>query len=224
MSAHDREEPDETQAEIEREYGPFPDASQVNGVTYDGTHVWFASGDKLNAVDPESGRCVRTLAADAPAGTGFDGRYLYQINRKNIQKIDPASCQVVAEIPAPEPLADNAGLTWAEGTLWVARHRARQILQIDPQSGAVLRTLESDRFVTGVTFAEDELWHATLEQGESELRQIDKHTGRVRTRVRMPPGTTISGLEFDGRDRFYCGGASSGRVRALRKPKRSSAR
>ena len=36
-------------AEIVREYGPFPGADRVHGVTYDGKHVWFASGDKLHA-------------------------------------------------------------------------------------------------------------------------------------------------------------------------------
>ena len=43
-------------AEILREYGPFPGVDHVHGVTFDGQHVWFASGDKLNAFDPESGK------------------------------------------------------------------------------------------------------------------------------------------------------------------------
>jgi hypothetical protein len=29
----------ESRAEIVREYGPFPNADRVNGVTYDGQHV-----------------------------------------------------------------------------------------------------------------------------------------------------------------------------------------
>ena len=48
-------------AEIIREYGPFPGVENVNGVTYDGQHVWFASGDRLNAFDPTSGEPVRTI-------------------------------------------------------------------------------------------------------------------------------------------------------------------
>ena len=43
-------------AEIIREYGPFPGAERVNGVTYDGEKVWFASGEKLHAFDPKSGK------------------------------------------------------------------------------------------------------------------------------------------------------------------------
>ena len=41
-------------AEIIQEYGPFPGVDQVGGVTYDGRNFWFASGDKLNAVDPHA--------------------------------------------------------------------------------------------------------------------------------------------------------------------------
>src|SRR5688500_3488699 len=48
-------------AEIVREYGPFPGADKVHGVTHDGRHVWAATGAKLIAFDPESGDLNRTL-------------------------------------------------------------------------------------------------------------------------------------------------------------------
>ena len=54
-------------AEIVREYGPFPDIDRVHGVTYDGQHVWFASGEKLNAFDPSSGEKVRSIDVAAHA-------------------------------------------------------------------------------------------------------------------------------------------------------------
>src|SRR5438093_1305395 len=47
-------------AELVREYGPFPGVDQVHGVTFDGQQVWFASGDKLNAFDPSSGKTLRS--------------------------------------------------------------------------------------------------------------------------------------------------------------------
>jgi len=115
-------------AAVVREYGPFEDAGHVHGLTYDGRHVWFASGDKLNALDPVSGRIVRSFAAAAHAGTAFDGRHLYQIAEDRIQKIDPQTA-----------------------------------------------------------------------------------------------GVAVSGLESDGGDLFYCGGATSGKVRAVRRPMRRSA-
>jgi glutamine cyclotransferase len=207
-------------AEIVREYGPFPNVERVHGVTYDGEHIWFASGDKLNAFDPVSGQTVRAIDIAAHAGTAFDGEHLFQIAGDRIQKIDPKTGTVLATIPAPGSGRDS-GLTWAEGTLWVGQYRDRKIHQIDPDTGAILRTIESNRFVTGVTWVDGELWHATLEGEESDLRRIDPQTGEVLETLEMPHGVSISGLESDGGDQFFCGGAKTGKVRAVRRPKRA---
>jgi glutamine cyclotransferase len=205
-------------AEIIREYGPFPGASHVHGVSFDGQHVWFASGDRLNAFDPANGTTVRTIEVPAHAGTAFDGEHLFQLFEKRIQKIDPKTGRIVSTIPAPGNGGDS-GLTWAEGMLWVGHYRERKIYQIDPETGAVLRTIESNRFVTGVTWLDGDLWHGTWEGDESELRRVDHRTGEVQEIIAMPPGTFISGLESDGRDRFFCGGGPSGKIRAVRRPK-----
>jgi len=210
-------------AEIMREYGPFPGVDRVNGVTYDGRQVWLATGDKLNALDPASGKTVRALDVAAHAGTAFDGTHLFQIAEDRIQKIDPASGRVLATIPAPGGGGDS-GMAWAEGSLWVGEYRQRKIHQVDPETGAVLRTIASDRFVTGVTWVDGELWHATWEGEESELRHIDPQTGEVFARLEMPPDTGVSGLESDGADRFFCGGGSSGTVRVVRRPKGATRR
>jgi glutamine cyclotransferase len=211
-----------SKAEIVSEYGPFPGAERVNGVSYDGQHVWFASGDKLNAVDPASGKAVRTIDVAAHAGTAFDGRHLFQITEDRILKIDAKSGKVLATIPAPGGGRDS-GLTWAEGTLWVGQYRDRKIHQIDPDTGAILRTIESNRFVTGVTWVDGELWHATSEGDESELRRVDPRTGKVLESVEMPRGMYVSGLESDGADRFFCGAGKNGKVRIVRRPGRGSA-
>src|SRR5262245_28577779 len=206
------------QAEILREYGPYPGINQIGGVTFDGTQVWFARGESIVALDPKNGALVREIAVPAEAGTAFDGKYLWQLADERIQKVDPRSGEVVATIPAPSQGRDS-GLTWAEGTLWVGEYRARKIHQIDAKTGAILRTIESDRFVTGVSWVNSELWHGTLEAEQSELRRINPATGEVLERLEMPGGVTVSGLEGDGAGVFYCGGATSGKVRAVRKPK-----
>ncbi|MBN9437590.1 glutamine cyclotransferase [Bosea sp. (in: a-proteobacteria)] len=204
-------------AEIIREYGPFPDIDGVHGVSYDGRHVWFATDRRLNALDPESGATERSLDVAADAGTAFDGRHLFQIAEDRIQKLDPRTGTVLATIPAPG--GGSSGLAWAEGTLWVGQYRNRKIHQIDPETGAILRSIESNRFVTGVTWSHGELWHGTWENDESELRRVDPRTGAVLERLDMPAGTGISGLEADGGDRFYCGGGKSGVLRAVRRPR-----
>jgi glutamine cyclotransferase len=211
-----------SEAEILREYGPFPGVDRVNGVTYDGEQIWFATGEKLKALNPSSGEVVRSIDVAAHAGTAYDGEHLFQIAEDRIQKIDPKTGRVLGTIPAPGGGGDS-GLAWAEGTLWVGQHRGRKIHQIDPGTGAILRTIESKRIVTGVTWIDGELWHGTWEGDESDVRRVDPETGKILETLEMPPGTGVSGLESDGGDRFFCGGGSSGKVRAVRRPRRTSA-
>lgn len=208
-------------AEILREYGPFPEADNVAGVTFDGRHVWFASGNRLNALDPASGKIVRSIDVAAHAGTAFDGRHLFQIAEDRIQKMDLETGKVLSSIPAPGGGSDS-GLAWAEGTLWVGQHRDRKIHQVDPETGAVLRTIESSRFVTGVSWVDGELWHATWDSDGSDVRRVDPETGEVLEKLDMPRDVEVSGLESDGGEQFFCGGGNSGKVRTIRRPRGGS--
>jgi glutamine cyclotransferase len=214
----DRDDRDRAQpAEIVREYGPFPGADAIHGVTHDGSSVWFAAGDGLRALDPATGEVTRTLAVTCDAGTAFDGTHLFQIANGQIHRVDPRTGEVVARIPAP---AGASGMAWADGALWVGQYRARRIYRIDPATGEVLRTIESNRFVTGVTWVDGELWHGTWEADASDVRRIDPATGEVLTRLELPAGAQVSGLESDGRDLLYAGGGPSGVLRAVRRPRR----
>jgi glutamine cyclotransferase len=215
--------PKRSSAEILQEYGPFPGADRVNGVTFDGERVWFAAGDKLVAFDPKSGQAERTIAVSAQSGTAFDGRHLFQLSERRIQKIDPKTGRVLATIPAPGE-GTYSGLTWAEGTLWVGQDYERKIHQIDPETGKVLRTIASNRYVTGVTWVDGELWHGAWDDDGSEVRRVDPQSGEILEHLDMPEGTGVSGLESDGGDRFFCGGGNSGTVRVVRRPKRSATR
>lgn len=203
-------------AEVVREYGPFDGAPRVHGLTFDGQAVWFAAGEKLLELDPASGTVGRTLEVPAHAGTAFDGKHFFQLAEDRIQKIDPKSGKVLSTIPAPGRGSDS-GLTWAEGSLWVGQYRERKIHRIDPETGAILRTIESNRFVTGVTWVDGELWHGAIEDDAAELRCIEPKTGEVQRTLVMPDGAFVSGLESDGKDVLYCGGGTSGKVRAVRR-------
>ncbi|MCP1649535.1 glutamine cyclotransferase [Pseudomonas sp. GD04087] len=216
MTTHYKQSP----AQVLQEYGPFPGVSSVHGLTFDGQRVWFAVGERLQSLDPQDGRLERSIDVPAHAGTAFDGTYLYQIAESRIQKIDPGSGKVLSSIPAPGNGGDS-GMAWAEGSLWVGEYRARKIHQIDPESGEILRTIDSNRFVTGVTWVDGQLWHGTWEPEAtySELRRIDPQSGAVLEQLDMPEGVHVSGLEADGAERFYCGGGNSGKVRAVRRPR-----
>ena len=122
-------------AEIVREYGPFPNADKVAGVTHDGRSVWAATGARLIAFDPASGEPTRTLDCACDAGTAFDGTYLYQIAEARIDKIDPATGKVVASIAAPGHGGDS-GL--ASGSASTAT--ARSIRSIRKPAGSCARS------------------------------------------------------------------------------------
>jgi glutamine cyclotransferase len=211
--------PEATPAEVVAEYGPFDAVEGVRGVTFDGARVWFAHEGGLVAFHPERPSEQTRLAAEADAGTAFDGKHLWQIAGHEIRKIHPETGEVLARIPAPS--TQSSGLAYADGVLWVGEYRGRKIHKVDARTGKVLRTVESDAFVTGVTFADDELWHATLDGESSEIRRVDVETGMVLERLRMPEGALVSGLEAAG-DVFYAGAHRHGRtaVRAVRRPRR----
>lgn len=204
-------------AKVVREYGPLSDS--VHGVTYDGRNIWFATGNQLNMLDPASGKTLRSLDIKADAGTAFDGQHIFQIADGHIQKINPQTGEVLNTIPAPNG-EGSSGLAWAEGTLWVGRYEDRSIDQIDPETGAILRSIKSNRYVTGVTWVDDELWHGTWENDASELRRVDPNTGEVLETLDMPSGVHVSGLESDGGDHFVCGGGNSKMLRTIHRSKR----
>ena len=207
-------------ADIVREYGPFPGVGQVGGVTYDGTNIWIAAGDTMKAVDPESGTTVRSLNVPAHAGTAFDGKYLFQISGDRIQKVDPESGRVVSSIPTPDGGA--SGMAWAEGSLWVDSIATARSIRSIPRAGRSSAPSNSNRFVTGVTWVGNELWHGTWEEEKSDLRRVDPQSGEALELIEMPQGVSVSGLESNGGDLFFCGGGTSAMVRAVRKPKRRS--
>ncbi len=211
---------DTQEANILRELDNIPEVPHVHGVMYDGTLIWTATGTTLVGIDPASGTAQRTLDVASDAGTAFDGEFIYQLAEARIDKIDPESGKVVGSIPAPGQGTDS-GMAWAEGSLWIGQYSSRKVVQLDPETGEVLRTLESDRFVTGVSWVEGELWHATWENEQSEIRQIDPKSGEVRQTLNMPHGSMISGLDADS-EFFYCGGGSTGKVRVVARPRSKS--
>ena len=211
----------QSKAEIIREYGFFPDVARVNGVTFDGAQMWLAADDKLLGVDPDSGKAKRKASMSrrtpAPWSTAST---CFRLPSSAYQKIDPKSGRSRRLDPGA---SGNGGelrtRLGREGSFRVGVYRERKIHQIDPQTGAILRTIPCSRYVTGVTWIDGELWHGTWEGEESDLRRVDPQSGETLETIEMPTNTGVSGLESNGVDRFFCGGGSSGKVRAVRRPK-----
>jgi glutamine cyclotransferase len=200
------------QAQILGEFTANSDGA-VHGVSFDGVHVWAATGDRMRSFDPGTGKIITSLDVPAHAGTAFDGRYLFQISEAIIRKVDPLSGEVVHTIPAPGGGSDS-GLAWADGYLWVGQYRDRQIVQIDPRTGVVKRIIQSSRVVTGVTWVDSELWHGFSDDGDGGIARIDPANGNELETLEMP-AMSVSGVESDGGDRFFCGGGHSGLIRIV---------
>ena len=83
-------------AKIVREYGPLTGIDHVHGVTYDGQHVWFAAGDTLNALDPASGKTLRSIDVAAHAGAAFDSE---------LRRVDRRTGQVLETLELPPGVA-----------------------------------------------------------------------------------------------------------------------
>ncbi len=200
-------------AEILREYGPFPGVDQVAGVTFDGQHVWFASGDRLNALDPASGKTVRAIDVAAHAGTAFDGRHLFQLAEDRIQKIDPETGRVLATIPAPGG-GDPGGMAWAEGSLWVGQYRDRKIHQIDPRPG---RSSAPSRPAASSPGSPGSMASSGTAPGKVTRRCAADRSADGRefwSGSRCRPAWACRGSSPMAVTRFYCSGGNSGKVRS----------
>jgi hypothetical protein len=114
----------------------------------------------------------------------------------------------------PFPGVDQVGgVTWDGERIWIA---ARDTLDaIDPESGSTVRSHDVTAHA-GTAFDGRHLFQIA----ERQIRKIDPATGRVLATIPAPGDGGDSGLESDGGDRFFCGGGKSGRVRAVRRPKR----
>lgn len=202
------------EAEIVREYGPFGEGG-VHGVTFDGKLVWFARDNELVAFDPDSEKVVRRFKVPADAGTAFDGTHLYQLADGDILVIDPKDGRVLRKIPAPGKGTDS-GMAWADGYLWVGQYRASKIHQIDAKTGEIVKTLSSDRFVTGVSVVDGALWHGVSDDAAPpELRRLAAD-GTIEEVLTVPGTTHIAGVESNGKGAFWCGGAA-GKILLVKK-------
>lgn len=203
-------------AELVGEYGPFGEGG-IHGVTFDGSLVWFARDGELVAFDPAKEEVVKRLAVAASAGTAFDGESFYQLAGDQILVVRPSDGRVLRQIPSPSKGKDS-GMAYGDGYLWVGAYREAKIHQVDPKTGAVVKTLSSDRFVTGVSCVEGALWHATTsDDGRAgEIRRLGAD-GEVEESIGVPEGLFVSGLEGTKDGTFWCGGGSSGKLRKMRK-------
>lgn len=201
-------------AEVVREYVPIDD-QPIHGVTFDGKLVWFARNDEVVAFDPETEKVVRRYPVpSADAGTAFDGEHIYQLAKGEILVIQPSDGRIVRKLPAPGN-GEDSGMAWADGYLWIGQYYQSKIHKVDAKTGEVVKTLTSDRFVTGVSCVDGALWHGAAEDGKpSELRRLASD-GTLEEALTVPV-SAIAGVEGTGDGGFWCAG-EKGKLRLVRR-------
>lgn len=204
-------------AEIVREVEPIDD-KRIHGVTFDGQYVWFARDDEIVAFDPAAEKVIKRYAIPgASAGTAFDGRHLYQLAKGEILVIDPSDGRTLRRMPAPGKGSDS-GMAFADGHLWIGQYRDAKIHKVDAKTGAIVKTLSSDRFVTGVSCIDGELWHGVSdERRPCELRRLALD-GTIEETLEVAVDH-IAGVEAAGDGGFWCAG-EKGKLRLIRRSKK----
>jgi hypothetical protein len=169
--------------------------------------IWVA-GDQaaeIVRIDPRTNAVVAHIAVgDGPADLAFDGADVYVIDHRDrtLFRIDAHTntSHLVARIPgdAPERLVLAAGHLWITG-------RGTDLLEVDPDNGNVLRTIEIGAGGIDLAASGDTLWvpsrnsevdargFPTMEA----LRRVDARSGTVTASVAATGPLDVHGLVAD---------------------------
>ena len=92
--------------------------------------------------------------------------------------IDPAT-NSTREIPVPVAAGDWAGLTFADGDLWVGAWRAGTVYRVDSASGEVIAEIDVGEQAVSLTTAPSGVWVRTVGAVTWQAERIDTVTNEV---------------------------------------------
>ncbi len=161
-----------------------------NGIVSVGDDLWIAQGQVLYRFDPVEGAILArhpldTLVRDLCT----DGKLLYALDYgwtagKPILAIDPATGgsvrTIVTEANLKNKASGAAGIAWRDGRLWVLEGMQGLVHEVDPQSGAVARSVDCGaRWLSGLATDGTRLWTAS----RTELLRLDPDKAAIDRRV-----------------------------------------
>jgi hypothetical protein len=173
-----------------------------------GGSIWVADDQAAQVirVSPATGKIlVRAAVGDGPADMVFSATTAWVINHRDrrLMSIDLATNAVteVVTVPgdAPERMALLAGSLWITG-------RGTDLVQVDPQAGAVKATIEIGAGGIDVVATDDALWvpvrSAAVDQTGfptmQSLRRVSASTGQVTTAATATGRIDVHGLQALG--------------------------
>jgi glutamine cyclotransferase len=132
------------------------DVAAHAGTAFDGEHIYQIAEDRIQKIDPKTGRVLSTIPA--PAGGADSGMawaegtlWVGHYRERKIHQVDPATGKILRTIESSRFVT---GVTWVEGELWHGTWEGDKsdLRRVDPGTGKVLETVEMPDgiFVSGL--------------------------------------------------------------------------
>ena len=179
-------------------------ASAAYNVWVGGGSVWVADdqGAAVLRVSPATGKVRRIPVGDGPADIAFSDTSAWVIDHRDrtLMRIDLRSNAVsrVATLPgdAPERMVRAGGLLWITG-------RGTDLMRVDPQTGAVLSTIEIGASGIDLVAGRGALWVPVRSAAVDPtglptmeaLRRVSLPTGKVTTVATAQGRVDVHGLQ-----------------------------
>ena len=148
-------------------------------IAFGGGEVWVADEDGAGviAVDAKSGKVERRglapQAAPLRLAVGAGGLWVSSASSGNVRRIDLSSLHVDPSIPVGR---GPAGVTVAQGLVWVANSRGDTVTKVDPSIHAVLGDpIEVGGRPGGIDAGNSTVWVASA--AEDAVTRIDLESG-----------------------------------------------
>jgi outer membrane protein assembly factor BamB len=115
------------------------------GTAFDGRHLYQLAGDRIQKIDPKTGRVLATISAPDSGCSGLtwaEGTlWVGQYRDRKIYQIDPETGAILRTIESNRFVT---GVTWVDGELWHGTWEGDQseLRRIDPKTGEVLERVE----------------------------------------------------------------------------------
>lgn len=122
------------------------DAAAHAGTAWDGRYLFQIAEDRIQKLDPETGRVLATIPA--PGGGADSGLawaegtlWVGQYRDRKIHQVDPETGAILRTIESNRFVT---GVTWVDDELWHGtwENDASELRRIDPGTGEVLESLD----------------------------------------------------------------------------------
>jgi streptogramin lyase len=156
---------------VSTDSGEVVETVEIKGaanMTAGGSSVWVVTQiqgeNTVVRVDAESSEILATLPLQGAAWVASDDDVAWVTNADNgvVQRIDLATNDVVAEIPAGEV---PAAIAWDGSALWTGSLATGDIMRIDPATNSATKVYAVNPPCQGVAVGEGAVWIADLVAG-----------------------------------------------------------